>query len=129
MIRGHHVYKETRNLYKGEKLRCSHDKREETKIFEDHAVSTYQESHLVGHVPIELSFLFCKFIEKENYQIFAEVNGGRKLDNGLIVQCICQVNGNKKRIETFSEEMNKLKKGKSVHMNIKISEILKGTFL
>ena len=107
---------------------CNHDKREEAKIFEDLAVGTYQDGRLVGHVPMELSFLFCKFIEKRNNQIFAEVNGGRKLENGLVVPCIYHVNGNKKHIETFSEEINKLKKGKAIHTNIKISEIRKGTF-
>ena len=45
------------------------------KLFEDHAAGSYKDSHLVGHVPIELPFLFCKYIEKSNYQIFAEVNG------------------------------------------------------
>ena len=129
VIRGHHVYKETWNPYKGGKLICDHDKREEAKIFEDHVVGTYKDSCLVSHVPIELSFLFCKFIEKRNNQIFAEVNGGRKLENGLVAPCIYHVNGNKKHIETFSEEINKLKKGKAIHMNIKISEIRKGTFL
>ena len=58
VIRGHHPYKETCNPYKGEKLMCNHDKQEEAKIFEDHAVSTYKGSRLVDHVPIELSFLF-----------------------------------------------------------------------
>ena len=104
MIRGHHVYKETWNPLKGEKLMCNHDKREEAKIFEDHAVGTYKDSLLVGHVPFELSFLFCKFIKKSNDQIFSENNGGRKLKNDLVVPCIFHVNGNKKHIETFSEE-------------------------
>ena len=108
---------------------CNHDKREEVKIYEDHAVGFYKDNRLVGHVPIELCFLFCKFIEKRNIQISAEVNGGRKLGNGFVVPCIHHVNGNKKHIETFSEEINKLKKGKAIHMNIKISEIRKGTFL
>ena len=129
MIRGHHVYKETWNPYKGERLKCNHDKRKEGKNFEDHAVGTYQDSHSAGHVPIELSFLFCKFIEKRNNQIFAEVNGRRKLENGLAIPCIYHVNGNKKHIETFSEEINKFKKGIAIHMNIKISEIGEGTFL
>ena len=40
VIRGHHVHKETWNPYKGEKLMCNHDKREEAKISEDHAVDT-----------------------------------------------------------------------------------------
>ena len=65
VIRGYHVYRETWNPYKGEKLMCNHDKRQKAKIFEGHAVSTYKVSHLVGHVPIELSFLF------------AEVTGGK----------------------------------------------------
>ena len=75
------------------------------------------------------SFLFCIFIGKRNNQVFAEVNGGRKLENGSVVSCIYHVNGNKKHIETFSEEINKLKKGKAIYMNIKISEIRKGKFL
>ena len=60
---------------------CNHDK-QVAKIFEDHAVGTYKDSRLVGPVPIEPSFFFCKFIEKRNNQIFAEVSGGRKLENG-----------------------------------------------
>ena len=123
------VDKETWNPYKGEKLMCNHDKREESKIFEDHAVGTYQDSRLVGHVTIELSFLFCKFIKERNNQIFAEVKGGRTLKNGLVVPCIYHINGNKKHIKTFSEEINKLKKGNAIHMNVKISEIRKGIFL
>ena len=73
--------------------------------------------------------MFCRFIEKRNNQIFAEVNGGRKLENGLVVLCIYHVNGNEKHIETLSEEINKLKKGKAIHVNIKISEIRTGKFL
>ena len=61
--------------------------------------------------------------------MFAEVKGGRKLENCLVLPCIYHVNGNKKHIQTFSEEINKLKKRKAIHMNIKISEIRKGIFL
>ena len=39
VLRGHHVYKETWNPYKGEKLMSNHDKREEAKIFENYAGS------------------------------------------------------------------------------------------
>ena len=120
VIRGHQVYKETWNLYKGEKLMCIHDKREKAKIFEDHAVGAYKDSCLVSYVSIELSFLFRKFIEKKNKQIVAEVNS----ENGLALPSIYRINENKKLIETFSEELNNLKKGKMIHMNIKISENL-----
>ena len=123
VVRGHHVNKETWNPYKVEKLMCNHNKREEATIFEDHVVGTYKVIRFVGHVAIELSFLVCKFIENRNNQIFAEVNEERKLKNGLVVLCIYHVNGNKKPIETFLKEKNKLKKGKAIHMGIKISEI------
>ena len=119
VISGHQVYKETWNLYKAEKLMCNHDKRQKAKIFEDHAVDAYKDSCLVSHVSIELSFLFRKFIEKRNKQIFAEVNS----ENGLALPSIYRINGNKNHIETFSEELNNLKKGKMIHMMIKISEI------
>ena len=54
VIRGHHVYKETWNLYKGGKLMCNHDKREEEKIS---AVGTYKYSRLVDAV--QSNYLFC----------------------------------------------------------------------
>ena len=57
VIRDHHVYKKTWNPYKGEKLMSNHGKREETKIFEDPEVDTSKDNRLVGHIPIELSFL------------------------------------------------------------------------
>ena len=92
-------------------------------------VGIYKDSSLVGHVPIELSFSLWKFIQKRNNQIFAEFKGGRKLENGLVVPFIYHVNRNKKHIETFLEEINKLMEGKTIHMNIKISKNGKGTFL
>ena len=91
---------------------CNHDKQEQAKIFENHAVGICKDSRLVGHVPIELSFLLWKFIQKRNNQIFAEFKGGRKLENGLVAPFIYHVNRNKKHIETFLEEINKLKKEK-----------------
>ena len=101
VIRGHHVYKETWNPSKGEKLNCMHDARKEAKLFNDHAVGTYKNDHLVGHVSIEFSFLFCKFIEKKNNEFFAEVSSGRKLENGLVVPATYRVVGMKKHVETF----------------------------
>ena len=95
---------------------CNYDKREEAKTFEDHAVGTQKDSRLVVHVPVKLPFLFCQFIEQRNNEIFAEVKGGRKHGNGLVLPCIYHVNGNKKHLETFSEETNRFKKGKATHM-------------
>ena len=85
------MYIKRQNQYKEEKLMCNHDKQEEAKIFQDHAVGTYKDSCLVGHVPIELSFLLCKVIKKRNNQIFAEGNSRRKLENDLFVPFIYHV--------------------------------------
>ena len=68
VIRGHHVYQSIWTPAKGEILKCRHDQRDEAKIFDDYAVGLYKTEEdgkqLVGHVPIKLSFLFLKFIEK-----------------------------------------------------------------
>ena len=39
--RGQHVYKQTWNPYKGEKLIYNHENQKRAAIFEDHAVGTY----------------------------------------------------------------------------------------
>ena len=118
VVRGHHVNKETWNPYKVEKLMCNHNKREEAKIFEDHAVGTYKVIRLVDHVAIE----------KRNNQIFSEVNDERKLKNGLVVLYIYHVNGNKKHIETFLKEKNKLKIGKRYIWASRYQKFEKGYF-
>ena len=73
VIRGHHVYKSIWTPAKGEILKCRHDQQDEAKIFDDYAVGLYKTEEdgeqLVGHVPIELSFLFFKFIEKEGQNL------------------------------------------------------------
>ena len=53
----------------GEKLHCHHDTRDEAKSHDDYAIGIYkpvdtamkEKETLVGHIPIELSFLLCKF--------------------------------------------------------------------
>ena len=45
---------------------CIHGKREEAKIFEDHAVATYKDSPLIGHVPFQWNyFLFLNLLGRE----------------------------------------------------------------
>ena len=65
-------------------LHCRHDEQDEAKLFDDYAVGIYKTvssgEKLIGHVSIELSFLFSKFIEKEENEFVAEVKGGRKLE-------------------------------------------------
>lgn len=128
VIRGHHVYKDIWKPIIGEKLICKPDKREEAKIFDDYAVGICEgkRNELVGHVPIELSFLFFTFIKKVNNEIFAEVKGGRKLENGLVIPVVYHVRGNQKHVKTFLEEIEKLKEGKAMHMNLVASDVRRG---
>ena len=104
---------------------CNYDKREEAKIFED-----YADGMIAQSVMFQSNYLFCfvNLASREITKYLLQVSGGRKQGNGLVVPCIYHVNGNKKHIETFPEQINKLKKGKAIHMNIKIPEIRKGTF-
>ena len=75
-IRGDHIYKLVRTPITGEKLFCQHDEREEAKQFDIYAVGVYkkqgQEKVLVEHVPIEFSFLFYKFNEKDGNKFTLE---------------------------------------------------------
>ena len=59
VIRGHHVYKVAWSPIIGESLACGKDDRKEAKEHDEYAVGTYLEAanKLVGHVPMELSFL------------------------------------------------------------------------
>ena len=55
---------------------------------------------LVGHVPVEFTFLFYKFIEKDGYKIYSKVWGGRQWENGLVVPVTYIVCGKNKRLNT-----------------------------
>ena len=70
VVRGHHIYKRIWKPVVGEKLKCKHDTREEAQLYDEFAVGTYLpvndgEEELVGHVPIELSFLLCKYLARD----------------------------------------------------------------
>ena len=56
----------------GETLTCKHDTIEEAKLYDEFSVGIYrlstsssQDQELVGHLPIELSFLLFKFLSRE----------------------------------------------------------------
>ena len=87
VIRGHRIYKTDWTPAKGEILICQKDDREEAKLYDEHAIGIYQnDSLLVGHVPIELSFIICCFLRAHNKNsLLVRVTGPRKLENGLVV--------------------------------------------
>ena len=80
VIRGHHVYKTEWSLKLGERLVCRKDERKEAKEHDEYAVGTFiqESSKLVGHVPIELSFLVFTFLRahEDNQMVVEAIKGG-----------------------------------------------------
>ena len=72
VARGHYVYKKIWKPVTRETLVCRHDTRAEAKQYDGNAVEIYlvddqdDRQKLVGHVPIELSFLLCKFLTRDS---------------------------------------------------------------
>ena len=67
---------------------CRKDERKEVKEHDEYAVGTFiqESSKLVGHVPIELSFLAFTFLRAhEDNQVVVEGTESRKLENGLVI--------------------------------------------
>ena len=91
VARGHHVYKKIWKPVIGETLVCRHDTRVEAKQYDDFAVGIYlvddqdDGQKLVGHVPIELSFLLCKFLTRDSCILKFSPAGARILEDGLVI--------------------------------------------
>ena len=91
VAREHHAYKKIWKPVTGETLVCRHDTRAEAKQYDDFAVGIYlvddqdDGQKLVGHVPIELSFLPCKFLTRDSCILKFSPAGARMLEDGLVV--------------------------------------------
>ena len=81
----------------GERFICKKDDREEAAVYDTNAIGIYKEVNtdeghqviLVGHLPMEISFLMNSFLKsREENTLIAEVTGSRKRENGLVVPCI-----------------------------------------
>ena len=74
-IRGYHAYCRDINVYVGEVMTCEQAPDNE---HDEHAVAIKKtgSEELVGHVPIELSKIFCKFLS-DSGEIEAECIGSR----------------------------------------------------
>ena len=65
VIRGHHIYKTVWKPEIGERLACKKDDRKEAALYDENATGVYKQLEvdqkpefiLVGHLPMELSFL------------------------------------------------------------------------
>ena len=70
VIQGHHVYKTKWSPTLGESLTCKKDELNEAKDHNEYAVGTNLDNNkLVGHMPMELSFLVYTFLRarQDNY--------------------------------------------------------------
>ena len=106
----------------GEKPNCHRDTRDEAKDHDDHAIGIYktvdvgmkEKETLVGHLPMELSFLLCKFLEsEENCGLLFSPTGPRLLEDGLVVPGKYVAKGPKKRLQVLKNELDK----KAVKLN------------
>ena len=67
-----------------------------------------EKEALVGHLPVELSFLLCKFLEsKENCGLLFSPTGPRLLEDGLVVPGKYIAKGPIKRLEVLKNELDK----------------------
>ena len=88
---------------------CRKDERKEAKEHDEYAVGTFiqESSKLVGHLPIELSFLVFTFLRAhEDNQV---VVGSRKLENGLVIPGTFKVTRSRRLGAKIYEELNKVK--------------------
>ena len=126
VIQGHHVYKAVWSPIIGESLACRKDDRKEAKEHDEYAVGTYLEADnkLVGHVPMELSFLlftFPKARHENNVQV--KVTGSRRLENGLVVPGSFLARTTSRAIATkFKEKIIRLKE-LCTHMDITVEKL------
>ena len=114
----------------GEKLNCREDDRKEAKKHEAYAIGTYLEantgSELVGHVPIELSYLIYTFLRAyDDNEVSAKVTGSRRLENGLVVLGTFKAGTPNRAIATkFEREILRLKE-LCAHMDISVETLRK----
>ena len=87
------------------------------------------EKKLVGHVPIELSFLLCKFLARKGCHLKFSPTGSRYLEDGLVVPGKYLASAeDKKLIAILKKELDN-KAERLLHMNIIVKEIIAKTRL
>ena len=129
VARGHHVYKKIWKPVIGETLVYRHDTRAEAKQYDDFAVGIYlvddqdDGQKLVGHVPIELSFLLCKCFTRDSCILKFSPAGARMLEDGLVVpgtfSAFCK---SRRMINILKTELEK-KVIKLAYMNTEVGDV------
>lgn len=122
-IRGYHAYFKVSTVGIGEVMECEHETDNEYDV---HAVAVKKESgHTVGHVPIELSKIFHKFLADYG-EIEAECIGDRYNaggGKGLEVPVDYKLSGNRQYLERIKTKLENRCSG----YQLNISDIMKST--
>lgn len=108
-------------------MKCRKDERKEAKEHDEYAVGTYlHDNQLVGHVPMEISFLVCTFLRaRQANNVQVKVTGPRRLENGLVVPASFQARTTSLAMaKRFEREIRRLKE-LCAHMEIKVETLRK----
>ena len=130
VIRGHHIYKSVWTPTLGEKLTCREDDRKEARQHDEYAIGTYLEDNtdreLVGHVPMELSYLIYTFLRAcDDNEVSVKVTGSRRLENGLVVPGTFKARTPRRAIATKFEREILRPKELCAHMDISVETLRK----
>ena len=99
--------------------------REEAQLYDEFAIGTYvsvndREQKLVGHVPIELSLLLCKFLPRDGCRLEFTATEPRYLEDALVVPGLFKAISNKiVLIRILKNELEKrADKAKDMKLNV-----------
>ena len=84
------------------------------------STSSSQDQELVGHLPIELSFLLCKFLSREGCSLEFSPTGARFLEDGLVVPGRYTALSNDKKMLTILHRELERKVEKVKHMKLEV---------
>ena len=111
-------------------ITCREDDRKEARQHDEYAIGTYLEDNtdreLVGHVPMELSYLIYTFLRAcDDNEVSVKVTGSRRLENGLVVPGTFKARTPRRAIATkFEREILRLKE-LCAHMDISVETLRK----
>ena len=84
------------------------------------STSSSQDQELVGHLPIELSFLLCKFLSREGCSLEFSPTGARFLEDGVVVPGRYTALSNDKKMVTILHRELERKVEKVKHMKLEV---------
>ena len=100
------------------------------ELYHENAIGVYKQLEveqkpefiLVGHLPMELSFLMHSFLKSRDDNILiAEVTGARKRENGLVVPCVYHGRSTSFQVAKILKKQLIKASALFIHMKIEVS--------